>query len=139
MQLAINTDVLGDAGNPEPVLAAIAAAGFTHLHWCHHWCTDFIYGRAEITALAGWLRQYGLQLLDVHGSAGVEKCWYAEIEYQRRAGVELVVNRLRMWAELGGTGVVMMHIPNFTPQTPAAVRPAIRRRIDALRRSLDEL
>ena len=139
MNLAINTDIVSGVGNPEPVMKAIAAAGFTHLHWCHQWCTDFIYGKAEIAAIAGWLKQYGLRLLDIHGSAGVEKCWFSPVEYQRRAGVELVANRLRMWAELGGTGAVMMHIPNTTPQTLDAERPVIRRQVEALKCSLDEL
>lgn len=139
MNLAINTDFLGGVGNPEPALKAIAEAGFTHLHWCHQWCSDFLYGKAEVEAIAGWLKQYGLRLLDVHGSAGVEKCWFSTVEYQRLAGVELVANRLRMWADLGGAGAVMMHIPFLSPQTPEDARPAIRLQIEALRRSLDEL
>jgi len=139
MNLAINTDFNGGLGNPEPRLQAIAAAGFTHLHWCHQWCTDFLYGKAEIAAIAGWLKQYGLHLLDIHGSAGVEKCWFSAVEYQRRAGVELVANRLEMWAELGGTGSLMMHIPNFSAFTQPEDRPRIRQQVEALKRSLDEL
>ena len=40
--------------------------------------------------IAAWLREYGLSLLDLHGSAGVEKNWAGAEEYRRRAGVELV-------------------------------------------------
>jgi sugar phosphate isomerase/epimerase len=109
-ELSLTSDFLSDSGYPEPALQAIAAAGFTHVHWCHHWCTDFLYGPAEIAAIGTWLKQYGLKLRDLHGTSGHEKCWWSQREYERLAGVELVVNRLRMTAELGGTAVVL-HVP----------------------------
>jgi hypothetical protein len=37
MELSINTDYLTDKLSPEPCLRRIADAGFTHIHWCHHW------------------------------------------------------------------------------------------------------
>ena len=37
MNIAVNTDILSSTGDPEMVLRLIAEAGFTHLHWCHHW------------------------------------------------------------------------------------------------------
>ena len=83
-QLAINTDFLRGTLSPEPYLRAIAEAGFTHLHWCHQWCTDFLYSRHEIAQYKAWLKELGLQLLDIHGSAGGEKCWFATEEYRRR-------------------------------------------------------
>lgn len=139
MDLAINTDFLRGTGDPEPFLRTAAAAGFTHLHWCHQWCTDFLYGRAEITAIMAMLQRYGLKLLDIHGAVGPEKCWYSTMEYRRQAGVESVTNRLEMLAELGGCGVVMMHIPNFSPRQTPEARSAVRPQVEALKRSLDEL
>ncbi|MBS1370595.1 MAG: sugar phosphate isomerase/epimerase [Lentisphaeria bacterium] len=139
MKIAINTDYCSGTGSPELPLRYLAEAGFTHVHWCHQWCTDFLYGKAEIEAISGWLRELGLTLLDIHGSAGVEKCWYSTVEYQRRAGVELVRNRLEMFTELGGTGALMMHIPCFQAGQSEEQKTVSRRQFDALRRSLDEL
>ncbi len=139
MKIALSTDFLRSTGSPERALRSIAQAGFTHLHWCHQWCTDFLYGKHEIRAYARMLRENGLKLLDIHGSAGREKNWFSLEEYERRAGVELVENRLEMLSELEGEGVLMMHAPyigkDFTPEQ----REAAGLRLDSLRRSLDEL
>lgn len=125
MELSITTDYARDNGNPEPYLKKIADTGFTHIHWCHHWSTDFIYSKWEIEEIGKWLRQYSLKLLDLHGSDGHEKNWASEREYERRAGVDLVENRIDMTHRLGGK-VVIMHIPSEPGN-------------DALRKSLDEL
>ncbi len=139
MDLAVNTDILCSTGSPEPYLELIAEAGFSHLHWCHHWNTDFFYSYSEIAQIAAWLKKYDLKLLDVHGSAGREKCFFSNVEYIRKAGVELVVNRIRMFTELGGEGGIIMHIPSIRSNcTPAelAVYPLYE---EPLLRSLDEL
>ena len=41
--LSITTDYAKDVGDPSPYLRSIAEAGFSHLHWCHQWNTDFLY------------------------------------------------------------------------------------------------
>ena len=115
MQLSITTDYVRDDGNPEPYLRRIAEAGMTHIHWCHHWCTDFLYADSEIEQIGRWFADYGLRLNDVHGSEGVEKFWYSPWEYARLAGVELVQNRIDFAARLGAD-VVVMHV---YPQTVA--------------------
>lgn len=139
MNIAVNTDYHGGTGSPEPRLKAMAKAGFTHVHWCHQWNTDFMYGDAEIEQIGKWLKQYGLTLLDIHGSVGPEKNWFAGEEYQRKAGVELVANRIKMLRKLDGTGTVMMHMPNIlSTHTPQEIAYA-RKLVDNLRRSLDEL
>lgn len=125
--LSMTTDYAQSTGDPFPFLRRIGEAGFSHVHWCHQWNTDFLYARCEIAQIASWLRECGLSLLDLHGSAGVEKSWSAPEEYRRLAGVELVANRIEMTAELGG-GVVIMH-----------AQLAARYGRDPLRRSLDEL
>lgn len=107
MQLSITTDFVKETGSPEPFLRRIADAGFSHVHWCHQWWTDFFYSRPEIEQVRKWLSEYGLQLLDLHASAGVEKNWTSLIEYERLAGVELVRNRLEMTADLAGSAIVM--------------------------------
>lgn len=130
--LAITTDYLTDHGNPEPYLRRIADAGFSALHWCHHWNTDFIYREPEIAQIDRWLLEYGLQITDVHGSDGQEKRWYATEEYARMAGVDLVSNRLEFAARLGAE-VVIMHV--MPPAEPDHFQPFW----DAFRRSLDSL
>jgi sugar phosphate isomerase/epimerase len=142
--LAVATDFNGSGGDPEEALRQIAEAGFTHLHWCHQWNTDHLYSDWEIARIAGLLRRFGLKLLDIHGSdacaGGALRCWYATDESYRRAGVELVLNRLRMHAMLRGEGTLMMHVPGITPwnDTPEG-REGVRPRVDALLRSLDEI
>ncbi len=110
MDLSITTDYAKDKGCPEPYLRKIAEAGFTHVHWCHQWNTDFVYSDCEIEQIGKWLREFGLRLLDLHGSIGPEKSWCSSREYERLAGIELVRNRIAMTARLGGD-VVIMHAP----------------------------
>jgi len=123
--LSITTDYAKDTGDPSPYLRHIAEAGFSHIHWCHQWNTDFLYSKSEIEQIQKWLAEYGLRLLDLHGSAGNEKDWASSQEYQRLAGVELVRNRVEMTACLSAD-VVIMHVP-ADPESAA------------VRRSLDEL
>ncbi|MBL7064556.1 MAG: sugar phosphate isomerase/epimerase [Anaerolineae bacterium] len=109
--LSITTDYVKDVGCPEPYLKRIAEAGFSHVHWCHHWRTDFVYSDCEIEQIARWLQDFGLKLNDLHASAGVEKAWVSSLEYERLAGVELVKNRISMTARLS-SDVIVMHIPS---------------------------
>ena len=141
MKIAINTDYCGGVGNPVPRLKAIAEAGFTHLHWCHHWNTDFFYTAPELRTIKQAMQDFGLTLLDIHGSDGQEKCWYSTDETVRQAGLLLVRNRMEMFAELGGIGSLMMHIPawrsNWTAEQVA--QNQVEARTEALYRSLEEL
>lgn len=130
--LSMTTDYARSTGDPSPSLKRIAEAGFTHVHWCHQWCTDFLYARSEVEQIADWLSETGLALLDLHGPVGPEKNWAAAEAYRRLAGVELVRNRLEMTARLGG-GVVIMHAG--LAAGPEGTAPAW----ETLRKSLDEL
>jgi sugar phosphate isomerase/epimerase len=123
--LSITTDYAADKGDPSPYLERIAQAGFTHVHWCHQWNTDFYYSHWEIDQIERWFKAYGLQLLDLHGSVGPEKDWASNREYERLAGLELVRNRIEMASRLGGN-VVIMHAPRALP-------------VASLARSLDTL
>ncbi len=110
MTLSMTSDYVTTKECPEPYLAQIAEGGFSHIHWCHHWCTDFLYSDFEIRQIAAWLDQFGLQLLDLHASTGQEKNWASTREYERLAGIELVANRIEMAARLS-SDVIIMHIP----------------------------
>jgi sugar phosphate isomerase/epimerase len=132
MALSITTDFARDTGSPEPYLREIAEAGFSHIHWCHHWNTDFLYSPAEINQIGAWLYSMRLQLLDVHASDGQEKNWTSPLEYERLAGVDLVRNRIDFASALGADAIVM-HVPAFSD--PYSEDP----RWTQLRKSLDIL
>ena len=53
MALSITTDYAKDTGDPSPYLKRIADAGFSHIHWCHHWSTDFISPKEKISVKLG--------------------------------------------------------------------------------------
>lgn len=120
-------------GNPNSALRAIAEAGFTHVHWCHHWSGDFLYGESEIDAIGKLLDEYGLTVADVHGSEGREKFWYSSQEYARLAGVDLVKNRIDFTARFGGDSVVMHAYPLPTDANlKQVVWGQLRKTLDAL-------
>jgi len=108
--LSVTTDYATGTGPPEPYLRRIADAGFTHVHWCHQWNTDFIYTEPELDHIEAVMGEVGLHLLDLHGTVGPEKNWGSALEYERLAGVDILRNRMEMTARLGGD-VVIMHLP----------------------------
>jgi sugar phosphate isomerase/epimerase len=95
-----------DRCDPSPYLERLAQAGFTHVHWTNHWDSDFLYSSHEIAQIKRWLEADGLALQ------------------------ELVENRLRMTAELGGDAIVM-HLPYLVD--------VVAEQWDQVRRSLDDL
>ncbi len=108
--LSITSDYFQSIGDPEPYLRRIAETGFTHIHWCHHWHTDFLYSSHEVVQIARWMKEFGLAVLNIHASRGQEKDWGSLCEYIRLSGVELVQNRIQMAADLG-SDVVILHVP----------------------------
>ena len=108
--LSIVSDYMSDRGSPEAYLRRIAEAGFSHVHWGHHWGDDFLYSGSEIREIGKWLADCGLELDGVHASSGREKLWGSVREYERLAGVELVRNRIEMASELS-CSVIVMHLP----------------------------
>ncbi len=130
--LSITSDYVQSTGDPQPYLERIATAGFTHVHWCHHWNTDFLYSESEIDQIERWFREYGLKLLNLHASHGQEKYWCSHLEYQRLAGVELAQNRVRMAAQMGAR-VVIIHVPaETTPELREQVLGQVRKSMDAV-------
>jgi sugar phosphate isomerase/epimerase len=123
--LSVTTDYAKDTGDPSPYLKRIADAGFSHIHWCHQWNTDFLYSKWEVEEIKKWLDEFGLKLLDLHGSSGKEKDWASTQEYQRLSGVELAQNRIEMASYLS-SDVVIMHVPGHPTNIP-------------IRKTLDEL
>ena len=122
--LSLTTDYVTSRGDAAPYLRRIAAAGFTHVHWCHEWNTDYVYDSAELAGIQRCFSECGLKLLDLHGSTGHLRRWFAVDETERQTGVALVKNRIEMTARLGGQTVVMHAHAGF---------------MDPVRRSLDDL
>jgi len=122
--LSITTDYVTGRGDAIPFLRRIAAVGFTHVHWCHEWDTDYVYDSAELAGIQKCFAECNLKLLDLHGSAGLTRRWFAVDEAERQAGVALVQNRIEMTARLGGQTVVM--------HAPAGFLDSLRRSLDAL-------
>ena len=134
--ISLTSDYVTGTGDPSPYLRLMAEAGFTHVHWCHQWRSDFLYADSEIEQIGRWLDEFGLKLNDVHGSEGIEKFWYAPEEYARLAGIELVKNRIDFTARLGGDAVVMHAYP---PTVRPDLAPYNDFLFDQIRRSLDDL
>ena len=147
MNICCNSDYCGGMGDFGSRIREIAGAGFTHYFWCHQWNTDFLYTAPELEEIKKVQKSAGLRLLDIHGSSGNEKRWFFPTEYIRKAGVELVKNRLEMLDALEGEGVLVMHAPNLkyfveghvTPEEHEAKNKAAREEFEAVCRSLDEL
>lgn len=138
--LSISTDYLASTGSPEPYLQRIAEAGFSHVHWCHQWNTDFLYSESEIARIKDWLNDFDLQLLDLHASHGQEKHWLAAEPYRREAGIELVRNRIAMTAALSGRVIILHASPEPDAETEReAYWSRLMASLDALRDTAREL
>ena len=127
MELGINTDYEAEYVKIEEIeesIRRIAAAGFSHMHWCYEWDGDYIYSRSEMEQIRGWMDKYGLKAKSLHsskGSRGVgngrmdvhyRKDYTSAIEYNRVAGVELIKNRVELAHILGTTEIVLhMYLP----------------------------
>ena len=130
--LAIISDYVQSEGDAQPHLRRIAEVGFTHIHWCHNWTTDFIYSDHEILEIESWFKEFGLRLLSLLASHGKEKHWISQSEYQRLAGIDLVQNRIQITARLSGD-VVIIRIPTTCPrETRASWKLQIRKSLDQL-------
>ncbi|MDR1898598.1 MAG: sugar phosphate isomerase/epimerase [Treponema sp.] len=126
---ALATDYHGESRNTKKLrqtLAAVAEAGFSHVHWCHEWRGSYLYSTWEMRQFKEWLEELGLKAKGVHASSGEIRSYYAAIpeyegsrenlkdyvsfnEYNRRAGVELIKNRVDLAGELG-TGEIVLHL-----------------------------
>ena len=73
MELGINTDYEAEYVKIEEIeesIRRIAAAGFSHMHWCYEWDGDYIYSRSEMEQIRGWMDKYGLKAKSLHSSKG---------------------------------------------------------------------
>lgn len=151
VELAIATDFMGEKPELEhlqAVLKQIADAGFTHIHWCHEWEGDYIYSYYEMQQIQEWMAFYHLKSKALHASKGsrrnvnirrghFRRDYTSNWEYNRKAGVELIKNRIDMAACLSAREIVLhLYPPYFTIQE----KPEIKEEFYAcVCKSLDEL
>lgn len=151
MELAIATDFAGESTRLEDIemlLKQIKEAGFTHVHWCHEWEGDYIYSRWEMEQMKEWFDKYGLKAKALHATKGsrrnvnmidghYRKDYTSEWEYNRKAGVELIKNRVDLAACLGAREIVLhLYVPHLTIRK----QPEVKARFYAqVKKSLDEL
>lgn len=150
-ELAINTDFKDESTQLECLkddLAKIAGAGFTHIHWCHEWDGDYIYSPYEMDQIREWMEIYGLKSKALHAAKGsardvnvrethYRKDYTSDWEYNRRAGVDLIKNRVDLAAVLGASEIVL-HL--YVPHQTIRQRPEIKENFYAcVCRSMDEL
>ncbi len=129
----MTTDYVTSLGDPEPYLRRIAEAGFTHVHWCHEWNTEYFYPPDEMKKFGKLLEAFDLELLDLHAPHGLGWGWGSPDEAERRRAVELLRNRIDLTSELSG-GALVLHLP----EKPGAPFDADKL-LDALCRTLDEI
>jgi len=130
-------------------LAAIRAAGFTHVNWNPDAGYSYVYAPSEIDHIATMLQGAGLRAWSVHGSHGkntvsevgrpfaeTRKDFVSPHEWQRQAGLHLVRNRLDFAAAIGSPNIVMHVDLDETALRDPAEHAAF---YDRLHRSFDAL
>lgn len=129
LQLAIATDFAGEFPQIEKIkemLYKVAQAGFTHIHWCSEWDGDYIYSSYEMEQIKEWMDLYGLKAKALHATKGsrrnvnlidghYRKDYTSDVVYNRKAGVELIKNRVDLAACIGAEEIVLhLYVPHFT-------------------------
>lgn len=129
LQVGIATDFNGESPQiekMEEMLKKIAEAGFTHVHWCNEWDGDYMYSVYEMQQIKEWLDKYRLKAKALHATKGTSRDvstmdihgrrdYTSEIEYNRKAGAELIKNRVDLAACLGAHEIVLhLYVPYIT-------------------------
>ncbi|MHC1748305.1 MAG: sugar phosphate isomerase/epimerase family protein [Cellulosilyticaceae bacterium] len=151
IQLGMATDFGGEGSQIEKieeVLCKIAKAGFTHIHWCHEWDGDYLYSSYEMMQIKEWMEKYHLKAKALHASKGssrnvniqnghYRKDYTSDIEYNRKAGVELIKNRVDLAACIGATEIVLhLYEPHISTKNNPKIRENFYIQVD---KSMDEL
>ena len=151
VELAVNTDYAGEKKQLEQVramLGRIAEAGFTHIHWCHEWEGDYVYSVYEMRQIREWMDELGLKAKALHATKGssrdvnvreghYRKDYTSNWEYNRKAGVEQIKNRVDMAAILGAGEIVLhLYVPHLTIRSQPEAKEDF---YECVCRSLDEL
>lgn len=151
LQLAISSDFTENSHQMESLedmMKKIAAAGFTHLHWCHEWDGDYVYSSYEMAQIREWMNAYHLTAKALHASKGsarnpnllqghYRRDYTSDMEYNRKAGVELIMNRVELASVIGASEIVLhLYVPHLTIGKD---KKRMNEFYDTVCRSLDEL
>jgi sugar phosphate isomerase/epimerase len=151
INLAVATDFAGEGTQLEDIeqmLKRTSEAGFTHIHWCHEWDGDYLYSSWEMEQIREWMELYGLKAKGVHASKGsgrdvnmikghCRRDYTSQWEYNRKAGVELIKNRVDLASCIGAKEVVLhLYVPHLTIEKNPEVKEIFYTQV---RKSLDEL
>ena len=109
---SMTTDYLVDSGDPFSCLRKISDAGFSHIHWCHEWSTNYFYTEEDLDKIKSYLNEFSLTILDIHASNGRDISWESPDDSKRNSAVELVRNRIDM-AEKFNVNVIIMHVSEY--------------------------
>jgi sugar phosphate isomerase/epimerase len=130
MELALASDFGIYELSPESMdcqLGKLAKAGISHVHWAHDWDFEYLYSQWEMIQIKEMFDKYRLQCKGIHASEGNTRCriidgqprflnrkrmrdhrknFTALNEYNRLAGVELLLNRVDLAHMLGAEEIV---------------------------------
>ncbi len=150
-ELAIATDFHGESAGFEDVerlLKNIAEAGFSHIHWCHEWDGDYTYSKYEMEQIKEWMECCHLKAKSLHASKGTKRDvnvrgaqyrrdYTASRECCRKAGVELIKNRVDLAAFIGAAEIVLhLYVPFISIQKGELTTVEFYENIE---KSMDEL
>lgn len=130
MEIALASDFGIYELSPESMdeqMAKLEKAGITHVHWAHDWDYEYIYSQWEMLQIKEILEKHHLQVKAVHATEGNTRCrvingqpvfvnrtrmcdfrkdFTSPHEYNRLAGVELLLNRVDLAALVGAKEIV---------------------------------
>jgi len=81
--------------------------GFEYIHWCDDWNVDALYTEQDVKRYSRLVESVGLRCLDVHGAATANVLINSVEETWRKRYIELLENRIRFCASIGGDAVVI--------------------------------
>ncbi len=151
IELGIATDFDGECAELErlkELLGKITKAGFTHIHWCHEWDGDYIYSAYEMQQIREWMDEYGLRAKALHSTKGsrreisirgnhYRKDYTSDWEFNRKAGVELIKNRVDL-AQCLGASEIVLHL--YVPYIAIQENPDVKENFyECVYKSMDEL
>ena len=108
----------------------MADAGVSHVHWAYDWDFEYLYSQWEMLQIKELLEKYNMKVKGVHASEGNTRCrvidgkpvflnrnrmrdnrkdFTSPYEYNRRSGVELLLNRIEL-AEMIDAGEIVTHM-----------------------------
>ena len=150
LELAIATDYSGESSRTEDlehILKMVSQAGFTHIHWCHEWDGDYTYSTYEMQQIREWMDKYNLKAKSLHATIGTDRDVFtlcgnyrrdftADCEYNRKAGVELIKNRVDL-ASVMGTSEIVLHL--YVPYKTLEKEPERKAKFyENVKKSMDE-